>query len=537
MSEHREHHSALSPFRLPVFAGLWTANVISTTGGYINDVGAAWLMTSLSASPLMVSLIQVAANAPFFVLALPAGALGDILNKRKLLLATQVAMMILSALLGVLTMLGLVSPISLLLILFGIEVFDALAGPAWQTLVPEIVGPNDLRPAITLNSVGINVARSVGPALGGALVAVARSSGPAFLINAASFLAVLVFLWRWKGRPQNSALPAERFLGAMRVGVRYVRYSPRFRATLVRIAAFLLFANALPSLLPVIARSYLHRGPGAYGVLLGFMGVGAVAAVPVLQIAQRTIKLDVLLAIATALSAGVELAIGAVPSFPWLCGIMLLAGVAWVTVMSSVNNAAQSVLPAWVRARAMSVYLMAFFGSMTAGGILWGILATRLGAPHALTIAACGMFATLALIPRFRLIDHEKLDLTPSLHWPAPVVAQTPADDRGPVLIAVEYEVDPRHTEQFVKAMQRLRLQRMRTGAFSWGLFNDTADPTRFVETFLSDSWAEHVRQHARVTKHDQEIEDALGQFLVGKGRPIVRHLIHTDMSSQKTAD
>ncbi len=169
MSEHREHHSALSPFRLPVFRGLWTANVISTTGGYINDVGAAWLMTSLSPSPLLVSLIQVAANAPFFVLALPAGALGDMLNKRKLLLVTQVAMMVLSALLGVLTLLGLISPVSLLLILFGIEVFDALAGPAWQTLIPEIVGPNDLRPAITLNSVGINVARSVGPALRGAL--------------------------------------------------------------------------------------------------------------------------------------------------------------------------------------------------------------------------------------------------------------------------------------------------------------------------------------------------------------------------------
>ncbi len=320
------------------------------------------------------------------------------------------------------------------------------------------------------------------------------------------------------------------------MGVRYVRYSPRFRATLVRIAAYLLFANALPSLLPVIARSHLHRGPGAYGVLLGFMGVGAVAAVPVLQFAQRKMKLDVLLAIATAISGAVELAIGSIPPFPVLCGIMLLTGVAWVTVMSSVNNAAQSVLPAWVRARAMSVYLMAFFGSMTAGGILWGIVATRVGAPLALTIAACGMFATLALIPRFRLIDHEKLDLTPSLHWAAPVVVHTPADDRGPVLVAVEYQVDPQHAEAFINAMQRMRLQRMRTGAFSWGLFNDMADPTRFVETFLSESWAEHVRQHARVTKHDHEIEDALGPFLKGQARPIVRHLIHADLHSAHTS-
>ena len=243
--------------------------------------------------------------------------------------------------------------------------------------IPEIVGPKDMRSAITLNSVGMNVARAVGPAMGGALVAVTITSGPAFLINAASFLGVIAFLWRWKRRIRDSALPAERFVGAMRMGVRYVRYSPRFRATLVRIGAFILFASALATLLPVIARSYLHRGPGAYGVLLGFMGAGAVAAVPVLQHAQRVMKVDVLLAIATVISGCVELAHRRDPQLPHPLRRHALAGVAWVTVMSSMNNAAQSVLPAWVRARAMSVYLMVFFGSMTMGGIVWGIIATR----------------------------------------------------------------------------------------------------------------------------------------------------------------
>ena len=434
---------------------------------------------------------------------LPFGAswrepLGDILNKRKLLLVTQIAMMLLSAMLGVLTLLGHISPVSLLLILFTVEVFDALAGPAWQTLIPEIVGPKDMRAAIALNSVGMNVARALGPAMGGALVAITRTSGPAFLINSASFLGVIVFLWRWKRRADSSGLPAERFVGAMRIGVRYVRYSPRFRATLLRIGAYILFGNALATLLPIIARTTLHRGPAAYGVLLGFMGAGAVAAVPVLQHARRLAKLDVMLAIATAISGGVEVALGTFHSFPLLCGIMLIAGVAWVTVMSSMNNAAQSVLPAWVRARAMAVYLMVFFGAMSAGGIVWGLIANRYGAPMAMTIAACGMFATLALIPRFRLIEYEKLDLSPSLHWPAPMVGRAMEDDRGPVLITVEYRIDSKRAEEFTRAMQRVRLGRMRTGAFQWGLFNDTADPTRFVETFLSDSWAEHLRQHAR---------------------------------------
>lgn len=512
-----------------MFRALWIASVLSTTGGYINDVGAAWLMTSLSPSPLMVSLIQVASNAPFFLLALPGGALGDILNKRNLLLVTQIAMMVMSALLGVLTLLGLISPVSLLLILFAIEVFDALAGPAWQTLIPEMVGPKEMRSAITLNSVGMNVARAVGPALGGAIVAIARSPGPAFLMNAASFLGVIAFLWRWKGRAKPAALPAERLVGAMRVGIRFVRFSPHFRATLVRIGGFILFGSALPTLLPVIARSDLRRGPGTYGVLLGFMGAGAVAAVPALQRAQRLMKLDLLLALATIVSGCVELAVGGAHRLGVLCAVMFVAGVSWVTVMSLLNNAAQSVLPAWVRARAMSVYLMVFFGVFSAGGVLWGVIATRAGAPTAMTIAALGLLASLLLTLWFPLIDHEKLDLTPSLHWPAPVLVHAPADDRGPVLVVVEYRVSPERAGQFVLAMQPRRRALMRTGAFRWGLYNDTQDPTQFVETFLSETWAEHERQHGRVTVADREIEDAIAAFHLGPGKPVVRHLIYAD--------
>jgi MFS family permease len=532
MSERRELSPALAPFRMPMFRGLWSANVLSTIGGYVNDVGAAWLMTSLSTSPLLVSLVQVASNAPFFLLALPGGALGDILDKRKLLLVTQNVMMVLSALLGVLTLLGLISPVSLLLILFTVEVFDALAGPAWQTLIPEMVGPKEMRAAITLNSVGMNVARAVGPALGGAIVAIMATSGPAFLVNAVSFVAVIVFLWRWKRRVEPSGLPAERLLGAMRVGVRYVRFAPRFRATLVRIGAFMLFASALPTLLPVIARSYLHRGPGAYGVLLGFMGVGAVMAVPVLQRAQRFMKLDVLLAVATVISGCVELAIGGVHQIGAVCGIMFVAGIAWVTVMSSMNNAAQSVLPAWVRARAISVYLMVFFGALTAGGILWGVIATRAGAPMAMSVAGSGMFASLLLIPSFRLIDFEKLDLNPSLHWPAPILVHPPSDQRGPALITVEYRIAAENAQRFVQAMQERRRALMRTGAFRWGLFNDTEDQTRFVETFLSESWAEHVRQHKRITNTDREADAAIEALQMGSEKPVVRHLIYTDMSA-----
>jgi len=526
IAERLEEESALAPFRLPVFCGLWSATVLSTIGGYVNDVGAAWLMTSLTLSPLMVALVQVVSNLPFFLLAIPGGALGDILDKRKLLLVMQVAMMVLSALLGLLTLLGLISPVSLLLVLFGVEIFDALSGPTWQAVTPEIVGPNQMRAAITLNSVGINVARAVGPALGGALVSITASPGSAFLINAASFLGVIAFLLRWKRPAVRSTFPAERFIGAMRVGIRYVRYAPRFRATLARIGGYIFFASAVPALLPVIVRTYLHRGPGGYGVLLGFMGAGAVAAAPALQRAQRAIRLDSLLALATAVSGLVEAAIGGLHNFAALCGVMTVCGVAWVTVMSSINNAAQSVLPAWVRARAMSVYLMVFFGALSAGGILWGVVASRFGAPLAITAAACGMLATLALAPMFRLIKYERLNLAPSLHWPAPLVSRPQAEDRGPVLVTVEYQIDPNKTEQFVTAMQSMRSVRMRTGAFRWGLFNDSADASRFVETFLNESWAEHLRQHGRVTVADSAIQDIIAAFHLGPEKPVVTHFL-----------
>ena len=528
-----ETHSLLAPFQVPIFRGLWAGNVLSTIGGYVNDVAAAWLMTSLSASPLMVSLIQVAANLPFFLLSLPGGALGDVVDRRKLLLITQIWMMALSVALGVFTLMGLMTPVVLLLITFMVEVADALGSPAWQAVIPEIVGPTDMRAAITLNSVGINVARAIGPALGGLLIVLARSSAPSFLINAGSFSLVIVVLWRWKSRTTAGGLPAERLMGAMRVGIRYVRYAPRFRATLVRIGAFAFFSSAVAALLPVVARTGLHRGPGAYGILLGFMGLGAVGSVPILERVRGRIKVDVLLGIATVLAGGVELSLGNVRLFPILCGMMLIAGVSWVTMMSFLNNAAQSDLPSWVRARAMSVYLLVFFGALAAGSAVWGMMASRLGTPEALTVAALGMFGSLLLIPRFRVISHEKLDLTPSLHWAAPVVVQPAGDERGPVLVTVEYHVKKEQADDFLKLMKRMRLQRLRTGAFQWGLFNDAADSTRYIETFLSESWTEHMRQHARITKADQEIEKAVMSLLPGTIAPVVTHLIHCDMKTR----
>jgi predicted MFS family arabinose efflux permease len=429
----------------------------------------------------------------------------------------------------VLTVRGVITPGSLLVLLFLIEAFDALAGPAWQTVIPEIVERKNLRAAITLSSVGVNVARAAGPALGGVLVAIAKTSGPAFFVNAISYIGVVIFLWRWKRRTEKSALPAERVIGAMRVGVRFVRYAPRFQATLVRIGAYLLFGSALATLLPIIVRLELHRSATTYGVLLGFMGVGAVAAVPALKQARKKVNVDSILALATVLSAAVLLAIARIRSFEILCCVMLGAGVGWVTVLSTVNNAAQSVLPAWVRARAMSVYLMTFFGALTLGGIVWGVVATRFGSPMAMTAAAGGMVGTLVLIPFFRLIEQEKLDLTPSLHWPAPAaVAHLPEKGSGPVLVTVEYQVEENQIVPFVKAMHRVRLHRLRTGAFQWALYSDMAEPTKFVETFISESWEEHQRQHGRQTVDDRDTQESVRKYLVAAaGEPVVKHLIY----------
>ena len=519
--------SAWSPLRLPVFRALWIASVASNIGTWMHEVADGWLMTTLTTSSLFVALLQSAEAFPIFLLALPSGALADVVDRRRLLLGTQAFMLAVAALLGVITLMGSMTPALLLALTMAMGVGVALNMPAWQALTPELVGGKELPAAVALGGVGINLARVAGPAIGGLLVAVV-GPGYVFLLNAASFIGVIVVLYRWKRVPVSSSLPAEDMLGAIRAGMRYVRYSPRFRGVLMRTGLVIFCSSALWALLPVVARRELRVGSTGYGVMLGCLGTGAVLAANVLPRLRRRFSADILTSGAVVLMAGAFLVLANARIFGVVLGAMLVAGLAHMTLLSTSNVAAQQAVAEWVRARSLAVYLLVFQAAMALGGFVWGTLAGRVSVPVAFTVAAVGLVAGLLIVPRYRLAA-EKPDLSPSRHWPVPVVVGDVQHNDGPVLVIIEYRINPQQRSEFSNAMKQLRLARLRDGAIRWGFYRDLADETRYIETFVRQSWAEHLRQHDRTTFADKEIEKTVLAYHQGAEPPRVKHLVSAE--------
>jgi MFS family permease len=509
-----------------LFRAVWLASVASNVGTWMQDVGSTWLMTSLSRSAILVSLMQTASSLPFFLLALPSGALADVVDRRRLLIFTQSWMMGVAALLGLLTLAGLVTPGVLLGLTFTLGLGAALNGPAWQATMPELVPREELPAAVALNGVGFNLARAVGPALGGLVVA-AAGPGAVFLLNAASFLGVILVLRRWQRAPRENLLPAERVISAMRAGFRYVRHEPGLQAVLFRAGTFILCGSALWALLPLVARRQLGLDSLGYGALLGCLGVGAVGGATLLPRWRQRLGPDPLMALTILLLAGSMVGIALLRSFLLVGAVMVAAGVAWMAIMSSFNVVAQMSVPEWVQARALAVYLLVAQGGMAVGGALWGFVAARAGIPAALICASVGLVIGLAVLFRYRLPLNEGTDYRPSHHWADPQVQTAPGPEDGPVLVIVEYRINPSLAVPFACAMQALRRIRLRDGASQWGLFADLADPARQVETFVIESWAEHLRQHERVTVADRAIEERVFSFHLGPEPPAVTHLIY----------
>ncbi|OLE27196.1 MAG: MFS transporter, partial [Cyanobacteria bacterium 13_1_40CM_2_61_4] len=397
---------AWSPLRRPLFRALWISDVVSSIGTWMHDSAAAWLMTLLAPSPLMVSLVQAATTLPLFLLALPGGALADILDRRRILLATQVWLFLMAAMLGVLTVTSIIQPWMLLVITLAIGAGSAVDIPAWQAMIPEVVPRDELPASVGLGTVAINVARAVGPAIAGVII-VAGGPGPVFLINAASVLGVFFVLWRWRRETHRATLPAERMASAVRAGIRYVRYTPALRAVIVRTAAFVLFASALWALLPLVAKTSLGRGPVAYGALVGCLGLGGLLGAAVLPGWRRRQSTDAITAVATVVFAVGCLALAWVTHFGMLLGAMLVAGIGWMIVLSSLILAAQRGAAEWVRGRALAVSTLTLFGSFAVGALLWGVVANQAGITLALTAAGVGLLVGLGLIPRFRLAAAE----------------------------------------------------------------------------------------------------------------------------------
>jgi MFS family permease len=522
-----ESPSALAPLGRPVFRALWIAALVSNVGYWMQSVGAVWQVGSEGGSPAQVALVQTAVSLPVVLLALPAGAAADVFDRRRLLLATQTWMLVSAAALCAATVLGLASPTVVLALTFLLGLGNAANAPAWLATIPELVGGRLLAPAVALNSAGFNIGRAVGPALGGLVVAAA---GPAavFGLNAVSFLGVLAVLWRWRRRPQDEFGAGEQVLGAIGAGIRYLRFAPLLRAVLVRTALFILPASALWALLPVVARGRLQLGATGFGLLLGALGLGSVAGAVLLPRLRRAIPIDRRVVAATGLFALATVALAVLDSAPLLWLAMVAAGVAWLATLTSFNVATQTAVPRWVRARALAVYLLVFQGGLAGGSALWGVVAGRLGERPALLAAA----ASFALGPlaalRWRLQAIGGLDLTPSVR-PEPVTVIDPDPDDGPVLVLVRYRVDPSRTEEFASAMRSMRRVRRRDGAYRWGLFEDVADPSCFVETYVVRSWAEHLRQHERFTAEDLAVRDRVRSFHIGEDPPAVSHYIHPD--------
>ena len=402
-------NSALAPLREPLFRSLWIAAVISYTGTWMQNVGAGWLMTQLTMSPLMVSLVTAATTLPVFLVILPAGALADLVDRRRFLLITQSWMVVAAALLGILTLEHFVTPWMILLFTFILGLGAVMNDPAWQAITPEVVCPENHAPAVALNSVGFNVARAIGPALGGLVIATA-GSGIAFLLNAASFFGVIFFLYRWK-RPRVEQVETGRVRDALVAGLRYVRGAPLVRSILIRTGAFSLAASSLPALLPLLARPH---GATGYGLLLGFFGLGALGGAAVLPRLRTRLSVDGVVTFAILIFAAMTAVAGRVQTFSLLCLVLFASGTAWIGILACLNIAAQTMCPSFLRARALSVYLLVLQGGMALGSTAWGALATRIGVPAALLCSAVALVGGLFTVRRHRLAV-DQLELTPSV--------------------------------------------------------------------------------------------------------------------------
>jgi MFS family permease len=495
-----------------LFRSLWIATIVAEVGTWMQDLGAGWLMTSLSSSPSTVALVEAADSLPMMLLALPAGALADIVDRRRLLLALQVYLLVVGGVLAALTLLDLTGTWMLLGFTFALGIGSAMMMPAWSALVPDLVRADELTSAVALNSVAINSSRAIGPAIAGVLVA---AIGPwfVFILNALSNIGVFVVLARWRHEHHQSPLPAERFLSAIRVGVRFVMHTHALQTVLIRGSAFFVFASATWSLFPLIVRRELAQGPEVYGLLLTCIGAGSVAGAALLPRVRARLSQDTLVAGASALYAMAALALAYVQNLALLALAMLATGVAWISIMSALQVSAQLTLPPWVRARGLAAFVVVFMGGMALGSIVWGQVATRIGIPGALTTSAAGMALAIALTWRFKLGPHQVLDFTPSMDWPLPLLAEAPQPD-APVMVTIMYRIQPDKRAEFVAAMQGVREMRRRNGAYFWQLYHDSEDPTCFIETFMDESWLEHLRQHERVSRADREIQRRAKQYL-----------------------
>ncbi|WP_029116420.1 MFS transporter [Mycobacterium sp. URHB0044] len=517
--------STWAPLRSPVYRALWIAQLVSNLGTWMQTVGAQWMLVGDPRAAVLVPLVQTATTLPVMLLALPSGVLADLIDRRRLLIATQGAMAAGVGLLATLTGAGLTTPTVLLTLLFLIGCGQALTAPAWQAIQPDLVPAEQIPAAAALGSMSINGARAIGPAIAGVLVSL---SGPTlvFALNAVSFVGIVVVLVWWRRPAVAQGYPPERALAALSAGGRFIRSSPIVRRILLRAALFIAPGSAIWGLLPVIAANQLGLSSSGYGLLLGALGLGAVSGAFLLGRLRARFGQNALLAVGAGGFAVATAVLALVPNFAVVFGALVIGGASWLLSLSTLNASMQLSLPAWVRARGLSVYQLIFMGGQAVGSVVWGVIAGATSSSTSLLVSA--VLLVLCGLSSLWWPLHAKtssLDLTPSAHWPEPTLIFEPEPLDGPVMVMTAYRVAASDEDAFLAAMAVLGRSRQRTGAAEWRLFRSIEHESTFVETFIVRSWGEHLHQHyTRLTGQDRLIEEAVERYT--DGVPVSEHYL-----------
>jgi MFS family permease len=512
-----------SPLRVRLFRSLWIAGLVSNIGTFMHTVAAGWTITDLTRSPTVVSLVQTAWTVPGFLLALLAGALADVLDRRRLMITTQLASMVIAAALGAFELSHHLTVPLLLLFTFLLSTAGTMAAPAFMAVTPELVDRSELPKAIGLNSISTNIAQSAGPALAGIVIAIS-GPGTVFLVNAASFLGIVLVVRQWHPT-RDTTLPAEHIGAAMRTGVRYVRNSPRLQLLALRLILSITATSALAALLPIVARGRLGVSAGQFGLLSTATGAGAVAAVWLLPRLNRVTAPDIVACIAALLWAAGTAVFAIATGLPTaLCGLVLTGAGAMAT-MNVLFSMYTVLLPSWIRGRASSVAMLTVWLGASAGAVAWGALAANTSARTALLFAAGGHLAvTLLATIALPIGQQDDVDIT-QVTWAMPELQIPPNEDAGPVLIIIDWQIDPATADEFAAAMIPVRRQRRRDGAYNWGLFHDLEAPGHMVESYYVSTWSEHERQHHRATAADDLEQSAARALLVSDGTEVHHHI------------
>ncbi|MFD1894262.1 MFS transporter [Ottowia beijingensis] len=513
----------LAPFQHGVFTMLWSTWLIANLCMWMNDVAAAWLMTTLTSTPIWVALVQTAATLPVFLLGLPSGALADILDRKRFLFFTQVWVAVVGGLLALAIFLDVVTPPLLLVLLFLNGVGLALRWPVFSAIVPELVPRAKLPAALALNGVSMNASRIMGPLIAGAVIA-SLGSAWVFLLNALLSVGAAVVITRWRREHKPDPLGRESLRGAMRVGLQYVAQSYHLKGVLLRIGIFFFHSTALMALLPLVARHIKGGDAGTFTVLLAAMGAGAIASTFALPRLRQTFSRDKVVLLGAGVQAA-TMAIMAVNTNIWLGVLaMALGGAAWLTTANTLSVSAQISLPDWVRARGMSMYQMAIMGASASGAAVWGQVATWSSVPVALGLGAASGIAAMALAS-WRWPDRGVMeDPTPAGPLPRPNVTAPP--ESGHVLVTIEYRIDPIDAPAFRALMEESRRSRLRQGAVGWELLHDINEPGRFVEVIEDASWTDHLRRFERVSAADVALRERKLAYHLGDEPPVVRRAV-----------